>query len=74
MTIEDLIAEGDLVSFRVTYRGTHLSSFMGIAPTKKLVFGFAFEIVRIENGKMTEHWGGPDMLNLLQQLGMNTQS
>jgi predicted ester cyclase len=27
------------------------------------------DVVRVENGKFAEHWGGPDLLDLLQQLG-----
>jgi hypothetical protein len=29
----------------------------------------ALDIVRIENGRFIEHWAGPDLFNLLQQLG-----
>jgi hypothetical protein len=29
----------------------------------------ALDLVRIENGKLVEHWGGPDLFSLLQQLG-----
>ncbi len=69
LTIEDMIAEGDRVMVRMTLRGTHRGTFQGIAPTGKPVTVFALDVVRIENGQMVEHWGGPDLLNLLQQLG-----
>ena len=69
LTIEDLIAEGDRVAFRLTLRGTHQGTFLGIAPTGKQVIVFAFDVVRIENGRFIEHWGGPDLLTVLQQLG-----
>ncbi len=69
LTIEDLIAEGDRVAFRMTLRGTHQGTFQGIAPTDKQVIVFAFDVVHIENGRFSEHWGGPDLLTLLQQLG-----
>src|SRR2546421_589802 len=36
-TIEELIAEGDYVVERMSFRATHLGVFMGIAPTKKTV-------------------------------------
>jgi steroid delta-isomerase-like uncharacterized protein len=70
LTIEDLIAEGDRAAFRMTLRGTHQGAFQGIPPTGKPVTVSAFDVVRIENGKFIEHWGGPDLLNLLQQLGV----
>lgn len=69
LTVEDMIAEGDRVAFRGTVRGTHRGTFLGIAPTGKQVMASAFDFVRIENGRIIEHWGGPDLFNLLQQLG-----
>src|SRR5262245_43731883 len=36
-TIEDLVAEGDRVVVRWTWKGTHTGDFNGIAPTQKLV-------------------------------------
>jgi predicted ester cyclase len=32
-TVEELIAEGDKVVARLTYRGTHLGEVLGVAPT-----------------------------------------
>jgi predicted ester cyclase len=69
LTVEDMIADGDRVAFRATIRGTHRGTFQSIAPTGKPVTVFALDIVRIENGKFVEHWGGPDLMSLLQQLG-----
>ena len=69
LTVEDMIAVGDRVAFRATACGTHQGAFQSIAPTGKHVTVSAIDIVRIENGKFVEHWGGPDLLNLLQQLG-----
>jgi predicted ester cyclase len=69
LAIDDLIAEGDRIAFRATLRGTHGGTFQGLAPTGKPVTAFAFDVIRIENGKFLEHWGGPDLLTLLQQLG-----
>ena len=69
LTLEDIIAEEDRVAFRATIRGTHKGAFQNVAPTGKEVTVSALDIVRIENGKFIEHWGGPDLFNLLQQLG-----
>ena len=71
-TIEDLFAEGDRVVFRATLRGTHQGVFpflQGIPPTGKQVMVSVLDVVRVEDGKFAEHWGGPDGLDLLQQLG-----
>ena len=69
VTIDDLIAEGDRVAIRMTVRGTQKAPFLGIAPSGKQGTIAAIEVVRIENGKMVEHWGGTDNLDLAQQLG-----
>jgi predicted ester cyclase len=69
LTIEDLIAQGDRVACRLTLRGTHQGQFLGIAPTRRQVTFSGVDVIRIENGKFVEHWGGPDLLALVQQLG-----
>jgi steroid delta-isomerase-like uncharacterized protein len=69
VTIEDMVAEGDTVVARETWRGTHHGAFMEIPPTGKQVQFAAMDIVRIANGKMVEHWGQTDSLGMLQQLG-----
>ena len=68
-TIDDLFAEGDRVVFRVTMRGTHQGRFGTVAPTGKQVTVTVLDVVRIEQGVFAEHWGGPDLFDLLQQLG-----
>ena len=70
VTIEDLIAEGDKVVARLTYRGTHQGEFQGIPPTGKTVAMSSIDLVRIAGGKIVEEWESPDNLGLLQQLGI----
>ncbi|MBV8212735.1 MAG: ester cyclase [Verrucomicrobia bacterium] len=70
-TIEDLLAESDRVTFRVTLRGTHqgvFPFFQGIAPTGKQVTISVLDVVRVEGKKFAEQWGGPDLFDLLRQL------
>lgn len=69
LVVDDMLAEDDRVAFRGVIRGTHKGPFQGIAPTGKQMTAFAFDIVRIEHGKFIEHWGGPDLLSILMQLG-----
>lgn len=69
-TVEDMIAEGDKVVFRVTGNGTHKGEFMGIPPTGKQVTMKGIDIVHIEGGKLVEHWANFDQLSLMQQLGV----
>ena len=69
-TIDDLIAEGDRVAFRMTMRGTHRGYFRGVAPTGVAVAIGVVDVVRVEDGRFAEHWGGPDLLDALGQLGV----
>ncbi len=69
-TIEDLIAEDDRVVFRMTWTGTHEGEFMGIPPTGNRVSFGVFDIVRIADGMIVEHWGLMDNMALMQQLGV----
>ena len=68
-TIEDMIAEGDKVVFRSTYRGTHKGELAGIAPTGKRVDVTVMQIARIVTGRVVEFWHYPDELGLRRQLG-----
>jgi steroid delta-isomerase-like uncharacterized protein len=69
ITVEDMLAEGSRVSFRVTIRGTQNGPFLNIPPTGKPITVWGLDVVRIENGKLVEHWGGPDVFDALRQLG-----
>ncbi len=70
VTIEDLIAEGDKVAARFTFRGTHTGELMGIPPTGKQVTVSALHILRVANGKIVEEWQNSDDLGMMQQLGV----
>jgi predicted ester cyclase len=69
-TVEDLMADGDKVVARVSFRGTHQGAFRGIAPTGKPIAAMGINIFRIANGKLVEHWGLTDRLTVLQQVGV----
>ncbi len=66
---DDVLAEGDKVVVRSTFRGTHKGDLMGIPPTGKQVTMPAIVIYRIADDKIVEHWIQADTLGLLQQLG-----
>ncbi len=68
-TVEKLIAEGDLVAGRVTWRGTHRGTFVGVPPTERDVAISAFHLVRFADGHVVEWWGTADLLGALMQLG-----
>ena len=68
-TVEDEIAEGEKVTSRYTFRGTHQGELMGIPPTGKQVSVTGMIINRIAGGQSVEGWLNFDALGLLQQLG-----
>jgi steroid delta-isomerase-like uncharacterized protein len=68
-TVEDVLAEGDKVVGRWTFRGTHQGDFMGILPTGRKVSVMGIAIYRIARGKIIEAWVAWDSLGLMQQLG-----
>ena len=69
LTVEDMLAEGDRVASRLSYRGTHNGDFQGIPATGHHFMTSGIQIVRIADGKIAESWSMPDTLGLLQQLG-----
>ena len=64
-TIDDLVAEGDKVATRTTFRGTHKGDFMGVAPTGKAVTVTGIGILHIANGKIQEGWLNTDLMHQL---------
>jgi steroid delta-isomerase-like uncharacterized protein len=70
VTIDDLIAEGNKVVLRWSFRGTHKGEFGKIPATGKQVTITGITISRIADGKTVESWWSDDDLGLLQQLGV----
>lgn len=68
--VDDLVAEGDKVVARATWRGTHTGDFMGLAPTGKQLAVGAVITERFRDGKAVEHWSLFDSLGMMQQLGL----
>jgi len=68
-TIEDMIAEGDKVFCRTTFRGTHKGDLDDIAPTGKKIDVTVMQIARIVTNRIMEFWHYPDELGLRRQLG-----
>ena len=68
-TIQDQIAENDLVVTRYVMRGTHHGPFAGFPPTGKSFKITGIEMHRFADGKLIQLWNIPDVLGLLQQLG-----
>ena len=69
-SVEDLIAEDDIVISRFIFRGTHEGEFQGIPATGNKVEMSGFMMTRIENGKLVEDKEEYDGLGFMIQLGM----
>lgn len=69
ITIEDIFVKGNKIAIRSIFSGTHKGGSAGLPATGKKVEMRAFIIIRVENGKIVEDWGGRDLLSLYQQLG-----
>jgi steroid delta-isomerase-like uncharacterized protein len=68
-SVETVLAEGNLVAGRVTWRGTQRGSFLGVPPSDREVEIAAFHIVRLSAGRIVEWWGTADLLGVLEELG-----
>ena len=68
---EALLGDGDLVTIRWTITGTHTGPFFGVAPTGRSIEVSGMDILRVEDGKLVEHWGGvaDQMDDFLSQIG-----
>lgn len=70
VAIHDMIAEGDMVATRLTFSGTHTGDFMNIPASGKQIAVPAIDYARFADGKIVDHWGGPDQMSLMIQLGV----
>jgi steroid delta-isomerase-like uncharacterized protein len=70
--IHDMVAAGDRVAIRATYRGTDKGGFIpGMPATGKAFEMEAMYIVRVnEQGQIAEHWGVVDTIGTMGQLGL----
>jgi steroid delta-isomerase-like uncharacterized protein len=67
-TIEEQIAERDVVATRWTAEGTHAGALFGIEPTGRKVRVSAMHMHRVGEGRLIEHWEVIDLHGLLAQL------
>ena len=69
VTVEDVLAEGDVVAVRWTWSGTQHGPFLGLPPTGEAVTGSGIGLFRIANGRIAEDFVQEDTFGLLQQIG-----
>jgi predicted ester cyclase len=66
--VETVLSDGALTAVRWSGEGTQEGDLMGIAPTHHRVHFSGIDILRIANGKIIEHWGESNGLEVMQQL------
>ncbi|WNZ09870.1 ester cyclase [Streptomyces sp. 11x1] len=69
VTIENLIAEGDLVSAQFSFKGRHTGEFLGMEATGREFSTTGHATFRCQGGRIAESWWNTDDLGLLRQLG-----
>jgi len=69
-TVEDLIAEDDMVAARMSYTGTNTGPFLMIPATGVPVSSRSMFFSRFSDGKIQEGWIILDALGMLVQLGV----
>ncbi|MDQ1680521.1 MAG: hypothetical protein QOI42_1380 [Frankiaceae bacterium] len=68
-TLEDSVESGDTVWARFRGTGTATGPFFG-PPSGRRVELTVFDVVRVVEGRIVEHWGVPDRFALLAQTGV----
>ncbi|BCW66011.1 hypothetical protein NicSoilB4_07740 [Arthrobacter sp. NicSoilB4] len=67
--IKPSLAAGNLEACHVVLAGTHKGELAGIPASGKNVEFDCTDIIRVENGRVAEHWGTTDNMTLMQQIG-----
>ena len=68
-TIEQIVAEGDLVAVHLHVEGVHEGEFLGVPATGTEVDSTGTLIFRVQQGQITERWGDADVVSFLTSLG-----
>lgn len=66
--ILEQVAEGDLVTTRKVFHATHTGHMMGIHPSGKQVVINVIDIIRLKNGRYTEHWGMSNLPEVISEI------
>ena len=70
MSVDAMIAEGDMVAILYTGRGTNTGPFQGMPPTGRKLEISGMTLYRFSNGRIAEEWATYNMLEILRQLGL----
>lgn len=66
--IHEQFADGDTVTTRKSFHGTHTGEFFGAPASGKPVRIDVIDIVKLRDGKFTDHWGIVDWSAVMAQI------
>jgi predicted ester cyclase len=69
-TVDNIVADGDLVGWTVHTTGTHTGDQLGFPATGKRFETVSANIGRMRDGQAAEHWAEQGMFPMLVQLGV----
>lgn len=69
VTVEQITASDDHVAIRSIWKGTHKGDWMGVKATNQPMEFEVFDVVRLKDGKATDHWGMDDTERKLMAAG-----
>lgn len=70
LTVDEILAERDLIVLLWSSTGTHTGPLMGIPPTGKKVTNSGISIFRLADGKVVDSWLHQNMFAVMEQLGV----
>jgi predicted ester cyclase len=70
VSIEHILAEGDLVGVRGRMRCVHTGPFLGVPATGRELVWKGLAIFRLEQGKIVERWFNSDSIAIYRALGL----
>jgi predicted ester cyclase len=73
LTIEELVAEGDVVAARYTERGRFRAPFLGQEPTGRPYSLIAMEWFLVRDGRIQRRWGARDAASQARQIGLHLE-
>ncbi|MCT8329836.1 ester cyclase [Albidovulum sediminis] len=68
--VQRTVAEGDMLTTHFTLSGSQLGAFMGAPASGKTFNVEAIDILRMQDGRIAEHWGVIDAAAMAEQLGL----
>jgi len=70
MEVLDVLVDGDMVAYRAELSGAHTGTLLGIPPTGRPFKVQQMHMLRVRDGKSSEHWATRDDLGMMVQLGV----